>query len=282
MPRPTGVLGAARHNFRRRASPRHCTLPRNLHSKMSTPVPELPAELVEAVFTHLSVFGLYDSRKVCKVWLACANRIRNANGALKIVGSCGGKLGRAKSIHPSVRGKIQFPITGLCGFGDGFLLVGDHSRHRLMVVQTSNTAALSVNSCFGGGYSGGDHGSGPTQFNHPSSVLHCRTNDRDVFYVADSQNGYVKRLYAAEFFFPEIIAPAGPTPRSVWVTGPVDSTSWMRLNNGEIMKRTDYLPGSFRPNMSVMAAPDFHPRPPTFFGYFDDACVAVPGSTQTM
>ena len=35
-----------------------------------------------------------------------------------------------QSIHPSVRGKIQFPI-GLCGFGDGFLLVGDHSRHRL-------------------------------------------------------------------------------------------------------------------------------------------------------
>ena len=31
--------------------------------------------------------------------------------------------------------------------------------------------------------------------------------------------------------------------------------------------------------MSVSST-DFNPTPPTFFGYFDDACVAVPGSTN--
>ena len=147
-------------------------------------VPELPVELIDGVFEHLSVFGLYDCRTVCRSWLSHASRARNAKGVLMVVGSCGGKLGRAKSIHPCVRGKIMFPVTGLCGFGDGFLLAADTKRHRLLVVQTTPaTAELVVHSRFGGGYYGSDPSPHPLNFCSPQSVLHCRTDGRDVFYT---------------------------------------------------------------------------------------------------
>ena len=224
-------------------------------------VPELPVELIDGVFEHLSVFGLYDCRTVCRSWLSHASRARNAKGVLMVVGSCGGKLGRAKSIHPCVRGKVMFPVTGLCGFGDGFLLAADTKRHRLLVVQTTPaTAELVVHSRFGGGYYGSDPSPHPLNFCSPQSVLHCRTDGRDVFYVADSDNGRVRRLFAAEFGMD-----SQPTARSAWTEAAVDSPSWS-ANGGVPM-----ISGNFQLNMSFMPAPDFDPRPPTFFGYFDDA-----------
>jgi hypothetical protein len=210
-------------------------------------LPELPIDLLQHVLAHSSVFGLYDCRRVCAVWLTAASRARDAKGVLTIVGSSGGKLGQDKSIHPCVRGKSKFPVSGLCGFGDGFLLAADDSRHRLM--KTTDTAELIVYDRSGG--DGQIETGSPfwSPFALPVSVLHCRLNDRDVIYAIDAHG--VHRLYAAELDMAN-----QPTARSEWATCPVDALSTH--------------PGNFLECMTIMSAEDFTPRPPTRFGFFED------------